>query len=286
MTLGKIKESTENDRELLLLKEAIKTGSFKNECKKYEKFKSDFSEHKEIILRSNRIVIPKNLQKIALNIVHESHHGLVKTKQFLRTSVYWYGMDSNVEKSIKNCLPGQAVTKPKKAPSNILSKLPQNSWIDISIDFYGPLENGNKLLVIIDNFSRFLFVETMKVTTAKGVGNRLNELFTTFGYLTSVRSDNGPPFKSKRLKLYFKSHGINHKRITLLWPRRNGIIESFMKTLGKTFRTALIQRKHWRNALDEMLITYRNTPHSTTNQIPSLLFLNRRLRTKLPCNSW
>ena len=178
-------------------------------------------------------------------------------------------MDSDVEDLIKTCLPCQAVAPLHKPLPVIMSKLPENSWTDISIDFYGPLPSGEKLLVIIDNFSRFPFVEIMKSTTAESVRNRLEILFTTFGYPSSIRSDNGPPFKSARFKSYFKSRGIKHVKIMPLWPRRKGIVEAFMKMLRENVQIKRLQNKDWRTALNDMLLKYRNAPHSITNQTPS-----------------
>ena len=56
------------------------------------------------------------MQKVALDIAHESHQRLVKSKQYLITSVYWYAMVSDVEKCIENCLACQTVATPKRAP--------------------------------------------------------------------------------------------------------------------------------------------------------------------------
>ena len=192
MTLEQVKIETSRDKETLSLLTAIRTGKFTNNTKKYEKYKHEFSEYDGIALRCNRIVLPLNLQKRALDIVHESHSGIAKTKSFLRSNVYWYGMDRDVENCIKDCLSCQAVSRPYGPPPVNMSKLPDNAWTDLSIDFYGPLTNGKKLLVIIDNFSRFPFVKVMKSTTANIVINRLEELFITFGYPSSIRSDNGP----------------------------------------------------------------------------------------------
>ena len=38
-----------------------------------------------ILLRNNRIVLPKSLWQRAVNIAHEGHQGLAKTQAFLRS---------------------------------------------------------------------------------------------------------------------------------------------------------------------------------------------------------
>ena len=150
------------------------------------------------------------------------------------------------------------------------------------MDFYGPLPSGEKLLVVIDNFSRFPIVELMKSTTASNVISRLDKMFSIYGYPDRIRSDNGPPLKSHKIKEYFRQRGIHHKMITPLWPRRNGIVESFMKNINKSIRTSLIDNRPWRQALSSMLFSYRNTTHATTSYKPIFLFFNRNIRTGLP----
>ena len=172
-------------------------------------------------------------------------------------------MDKEVETLIKTCIACQAVSQPNKPPPTVTSDAPIGPWIETSMDFYGPLPSGEKLLVVIDSFSRFPIVELMKSTTASNVISRLDKMFSIYGYTDRIRSDNGPPFKSHKIKEYIRQRGIHHERITPLWPRRNGIVESFMKNINKSIRTSLIDNRPWRQALSSMLFSYRNTTPAT-----------------------
>lgn len=42
-----------------------------------------------ILLRGNRIVIPRNLRNRAISIAHEGHQGITKTKSFVRSKVWF-----------------------------------------------------------------------------------------------------------------------------------------------------------------------------------------------------
>ncbi|XP_047143095.1 uncharacterized protein LOC124817283 [Hydra vulgaris] len=50
----------------------------------------------------------------------------------------------------------------------------------------------------------YLCVDIMKITTTSSIISKLERLFAIFGYPNKIRSDNGPPFQSKELKLYFE----------------------------------------------------------------------------------
>ena len=43
-------------------------------------------------------MIPQSLRKVVLELGHEGHQGVVKTKSRLRTKVWWPKMDGDVER--------------------------------------------------------------------------------------------------------------------------------------------------------------------------------------------
>ena len=53
-----------------------------------------------MMLRGSRIVLPAKLQTQAINIAHEDHQDIVKTKQFLREKIWFPGIDDEVKKMI------------------------------------------------------------------------------------------------------------------------------------------------------------------------------------------
>ena len=76
-------------------------------------------------------------------------------------------------------------------------------------------------------------------------------------------------------------NGIQHKTITPLWPQANES-ETFMKPLMKAIRTAHLQKKNWRRTMQELLLNYRASPHTTTQVAPATLMFGRNTRTRLP----
>ena len=49
------------------------------------------------LARGERVVIPASLQQKVLSMSHEGHSGMVKTKQKCRNSVWWPGIDKQME---------------------------------------------------------------------------------------------------------------------------------------------------------------------------------------------
>ena len=75
-------------------------------------------------------------------LAHSGHQGIVKTKRFLRDSVWFPGIDRMVEEMAKGCLPRQAANhdpKPICEPLH-MSPLPLGLWQELSVDFCGPFQ--------------------------------------------------------------------------------------------------------------------------------------------------
>ena len=118
----------------------------------------------------------------------------------------------------------------------------------------------------------------MNITIASSMINRLNSLFAIYEFPNSMLTDNGPPWNSTDIKLFFKARRIKHKRITPLWPRANGLTERFMQNIN----TCITSKTNWKENLQLMLMNYRNTPHHITGIAPSTLFFNKQPRSFIP----
>ena len=134
----------------------------------------------------------------------------------------------------------------------------------------------------MDACSRFPEVVIVRSTSASCITPQLDRIFSTHGLPHMVRSDNDPPFTSEEIKEYMRENGIDHRRITLIWPQTNSEAERFMKPLTKAIRSAHVEDKTLRKHLYNFLLNYRTTPHSTTGFAPAELLFNRNVRNKLP----
>jgi hypothetical protein len=234
------------------------------------------------LLRGRRIVIPQCLQRRVVNLAHEGHQGIIKTKKLLREKVWFSGIDKLVEERILNCIPCQASTQVKTHEPLQMTNLPEGPWQNISVDFCGPFPSGDYLLVAMDDYSRYPEVEILKSTSSKSTIPKLDKMFSSFGIPKQVKTDNGPPFNSSEFQQFANYLGFSHRKITPYWPQANGEVERFMRTLEKAIRTAQVEGKPWKQELYTFLRNYRATPHSTTNVPPFDAMFQRPMKTKLP----
>ena len=99
-----------------------------------------------------------------------------------------------------------------------------------------------------------------------------------------IVSDNGPQFVATSFQKFCESRGIKHIKTAPYSPRSNGEAER----LVQTFKKAIEKRDpHTNEEIQEAAVDhdfqamYRSTPQSTTNQTPSEILNNQRMRTML-----
>ena len=235
-----------------------------------------------VLLRGNRIVVPRSLQRTLVDAAHEGHQGIVKTKFMSRAKVWFLGMDSLVDRVVSSCSACATVSKDERVHPLQMSELPDRKWQCLSADFGGPYPSGHYCLVIIDEYSRFPVVEIVMSTSAKTVIPVLDKVFSTFGIPEVLKTDNGPPFNSHEMRAFMAKYNIKHRKITPLWPRANAQAEGFMKPLNKAIKAATVEGKSWRQEIHKFLRNYRATPHVTTGKAPAELLFGDNIRVLLP----
>ena len=235
------------------------------------------------MLRGNRIVIPVSLRSKAVDLAHQGHQGIVKTKQLIRDKVWFPGIDKMAEQKVQNCLSCQVATAKSPSPEPLrMTPLPSAPWKEVAVDFAGPFPTGEYIMVVTDEFRRFPEVEILTSMSARAVIPKLDAIFARQGIPEVLKSDNGPPFNGLEFQNFADYLGFKHRRITPYWPKANGEAERLIQTLSKSIKIAHLEGKNWKQELYKFLRQYRATPHSTTNVTPSEALNNRKLKITLP----
>ena len=75
---------------------------------------------------------------------------------------------------------------------------------------------------------------------------------------------------------------MKHQLAYPYWPQANGEIERFNRTITKTIKCALTEGKDWKEALEQFLLMYRTTPHTTTGTSPAQILFHHIPNNGLP----
>ena len=142
VTLSEVESATATDPVLQAVMSAMKSGCWHkappgvslSEQSRYEQVKEQLTCTDSVLLKSDRLVVPAALQERIVDIAHEGHLGIVKTKALLREKVWFPCMDKMVETKVKACLPCQVVTPVYAREPVQVSALPDSPFDEVSID--------------------------------------------------------------------------------------------------------------------------------------------------------
>ena len=197
-SLQQIRIATQEDDELALLKHTITQGwpstitISSQSLQSYWTFREELRIEHGIILKGTRIVIPAKKSEAVLKLIYEGHLGLDKCKLHAKETVYWPGLNNQLEKMILKCelCLKYSQSKCKQKPTMSLGQeIPLHPWTKLAMDLFH-LEDASYLL-IVDYTSRFLMVHKLSSMTRQHVENQCKLVFSEYGWPETLISDNG-----------------------------------------------------------------------------------------------
>lgn len=281
LTPDVVYKQTRRDKQLKKLKKAIRAGCLPSNTPGLSQYGRIFSEltisDGGNVLRGARLVLPRGIRSQAIKLAHGgSHLGASSMKRRLRTVAWFPGMDRDIEIFVSECDTCRTTTEKATRVEQRPHRTPEAAWNAVSIDHFGPLYNNSHILVVRCDLSRFPAAVFVRSTSSMDTIEALREIYTTYGFPSKQRSDNGPAFRSREFSDFCAENDITHTYVAPHHPRANPA-ETFMRVLKKTLQSCGKSLKSMRVALQSCLRAYRTTPHPVTKIPPSaLMFSNYR----------
>ena len=138
---------------------------------------------------------------------------------------------------------------------------------------------GKDYLLTVDYYSKWVEIGFLcDSTVSSEVITQLKSTFARYGIPCEVVSDNGPQFSSRKFKQFAESWEFKHTTTSPKHPQANGQVEN---AIGST---KSVLKKAYEDGTDPYiaLLESRNTPITGLSYSPAQVFLNRRLKTRLP----
>ena len=216
------------DDELALLKHTIMQGWPKSikevppVLQPFWTFREELTVEDGLILKGTRIVIPNKQWETILKLIHKGHLGLIKCKLHAKETVYWPGLNDQLEDVLLNCelCLKYSISKCKQEPSLLLGpQMPLHPWTKLATDVFH--FEGVSYLLIVDYTSRFPVVCNLTLMTGQHIANHFKFICSEYGWPEALVSDNGPCYTSEvftnLMKEYNVIHIINSPQSAIQW---------------------------------------------------------------------
>ena len=280
--LAQIEKETEKDHTLQELIRLTREGwpqtpsNLREDIKPYAMYKDEFSIENKILLKGDRITIPASLQQEMIDKIHESHLGIVKSKQLARDFMFWPGLGKQVEDKVSRCQTCQSFRNiPNNEPliSHNITDIPYHK---VGIDLFE--YKHEHYLIIVDYYSKYPEIARLKSTTSEAVIERMKEIFCRHGIPKIVMSDNGPQFTSQEYKIFSDRYNFTRMYSSPMYPCSNGQAERSVQTIKQLIKKTRADNKD----INIALLAYRNTKLYGVGSSPAQLLMSRVLRSKIP----
>ena len=273
-----VAEETAKDTELQRVMENMQNGWPVGSCPLFYNIRGELSVVDGLLLKQNRIVIPQQLRQDLLQRIHEGHLGVEKCKRRARDTVYWPGINKDIERMISRCETCQKHRNKQPKEPMVLADVPTAPWHKVGMDLFHL--KGKDYLVVIDYYSNFPEMALLANTSSSCVITHVKSIFSRQGIANIVHSDNGPCFNSKEWQRFAEQYDFKHVTSSPLYPQSNGKAEKGVHILKQLLKKAADSDSDPYLAL----LSYRATPLEC-GLSPAELLMNRKLRTTLPCIS-
>ena len=239
--------------------------------KSYHSVSAELSVHNNLLLRGSRIIIPPTLQQDMLKKLHEGHQGITKCRLRAKQSMWWPGLNKQLERIVNNC-PTCCRERIQRAEPLMPTGFPDLPWQKVASDLFA--WNGAYYLLVIDYFSRYIEIAMLNGESTTNVIKYLKSIYARHGILQEMIIDNGPQYSSREFGKFAENYGFKHTTSSPRFPQSNGEAERGVQTIKNLLKKS-----------DDpylALLIYRSTPLPNSNYSPAELLMSRKLRTNLP----
>ncbi|CAC5360353.1 unnamed protein product [Mytilus coruscus] len=154
------KKQTESDEILQQMKKINEEGwpmkkeELPEDLKMYWQFRNEITCIDNLLYKGLKLIIPTSLRKEMLQLIHETHMGIVKCKTRAREFMYWPGMMSDIQDIVEKC---ETCAVNNKKTNNkepmITSKLPDRPSSKLAADLFQYKEEH--YLITVDYYSKW-----------------------------------------------------------------------------------------------------------------------------------
>ena len=235
-----------------------------------------------VVLYKDRIFIPHTLQSEVLEVLHSSHHGVTQMTARAMASVYWPGMQVDIEKRRAACASCDRSAPSQPAAPPTTATPPAYPFEQICSDYF--THGGRKYLIIVDRYSGWLSVYSVGLGDGcKVLINTLKMHFTTFGISAELASDGGSEYIADSTQQFLKDWGVQHRLSSSYFPHSNQRAELGVKSAKRLIRENVSADGGLDNdAFRRALLNHRNTPDRDTNLSPAQVLFGRPIRDFMP----
>ena len=257
--------------------------SLPDHLKPFWSVKDNLSVEDDFVVYGCRLLIPTSLRATMLSRLHDAHQGISRSQARARLTIYWPGIDRDIENFVQGCRHCQDHL-PSNAKESLINKpTPDRPFQQIAADFGS--HGGRQFLIIVDCRTDWPDIVDMgNDTTAPKLIAALRDQFCRTAVPDLLWSDGGPQFMSSKLAQFLTTWGVAHSTSSPHYPQSNGKAEATVKSMKRLISAAWNGKSVDWNKLSRSLLQYRNTPCRKDGLSPAQKLFGHPVQNTLPAH--
>lgn len=234
-------------------------------------------------------VMPQAMRKSLLVTAHDlsGHPAMDRTMGNLLQDFWFPGMKRYVRQHLHMCFECLLAKNPRGKRSGLLYPIPvgRRPFEIVHMDHVGPFVTtmtGNRyILVLVDNFTKFVVLFAVKSTTAEALLTCVCQFVEAYGLPREFITDRGTCYTSKAFEDYCLDQGIQLVLASSRHRRANGQVERVHSVVMAALMTEGDKPDSWDLSLPAVQRYLNNSKSKVTSRTPFELLHGYRPRFRL-----
>ncbi|XP_065190755.1 uncharacterized protein LOC135821686 [Sycon ciliatum] len=229
--------------------------------KPYLTVREHLSVDSDLVLKGQRVVVPRALRSRVLQDLHAAHQGLTRAQRRARQIVFWPIISNDIANTVRSCemcrlhAPSQC-KEPFRVTEDRRPTLPFES---VSADLFSC--QGWEFLVYADRHTGWPCVAKLgRTASSLDIIHALRRWFADTVVPRVLTTDGGPQFSSRRFADFCSRWQVDHSTSSPHFPQSNGHAESAAKAMKLLIAKTTVNGDI--NLFQRGLLEWRNTPRS------------------------
>ncbi|KAK3888979.1 hypothetical protein Pcinc_006984 [Petrolisthes cinctipes] len=233
---------------------------------------------------SVRLVIPIALRKHVAENLHAGHQGLDGMLRRARQTVYWPGMEGDLQHHRDVCAVCNAYSPSQAAEPLTLTPPPKYPFQHTVADLFQL--DGQMYLAYADRLTGWLEIAHFPSgATSSKLLSVMRQYFQRWGAPESISTDGGTNLTSEEMSNFLERWGVERRVSSAHFPQSNGRAEVAVKSAKRLLRANTGGGGSLRtDKVSVALLQYLNTQLRGVKKSPAQLAMGRQLRDGVPAH--
>ena len=211
-----------------------------------------------------------------IKLLHIGHPGIQAIKDRARETLFWPGINAQLEQSVTSCDACQEYRNKQPKEPQLHHNIPDTPWTKLATDVFHIKEKH--FVILVDYTTKYFDLSQIRDTQSKTVTDHTKAMLSRYGIPKEIISDGGPEYIGADYVTFCNSWDIKHTYSSPEYHESNGLAERTIQTVKRVLKKSIKKKED----LHLAILALKATKSTVTGSAPTTMFFDRTVRTLIP----